>query len=1059
MKIEKMETSSFWKGEAGVKGLVEDQAHIYKVQLYLKNDQVRDYSCTCTEGNSYRGICAHGEALFAYYKKYKKEASKPPVHTSSQVHAMIREYTNRAVADILEEEEGSGVRIEPVLFLDGQDVQAEFKIGKGRMYALRDLLAFCLAVEGGAFAAYGKELAFHHQKSAFEPGSRMLLDLILELMEHQKALRRLTLGRLDRDRFFNALLKEDSGEKTLEVRFSQGGGGVFSLKKTDPQLAVLVSRYGRDGIQVRLQGILEQTDGQEALRTVQSVLKGSSHLYLAAGKHLYCCSEAFSQSAGIFLEQIRRERESQILIADKDIPLFFQRVLKSIRAYSRIGLEEVELEQYEPEPLKAEFYFEAGGDGVLYMEPYLSYGEYRFHPIEDEELPRTVCRDVPGEFKISQVIGKYFKCKSSTDGRLVIRKDEEALYRLLGSGIEEFKALGEVYLAENMKNWRVIRTPRIKAEVRLAAGWLELTVDPEEFSARELTKILGAYSQKKKYYRLKTGEFLELGEGGIYTVMRLAKELGITKKELETGQLRLPAYRALYVDHLLKEGPGVAFYRDQLFKTVVRGIRSVEDSPDPVPEVFADVLREYQKTGYRWMKALDQCGFGGILADDMGLGKTIQSIALLEDAYSRGEILPSLIVCPASLVYNWECEIRQFAPERIVWSAAGTGAAREEMLRTLKENPSACQILITSYDLLKRDISFYQDICFRFQIIDEAQYIKNAATQSARAVKAVNARSRFALTGTPVENRLGELWSIFDYLMPGFLFGPSVFHKEYEVPVLRDQNQEALLRLKRLIGPFVLRRVKKDVLKELPDKVEQVVYSHLEGEQRMLYAAKALELKHTFSQNIPGNDAKLQILSGLMRLRQICCDPQLYLEGWRSGSAKLETCMDLIRRGVEGEHKILLFSQFTSMLELIGRRLEKEGIGSLCLTGAVPKEERLKLAARFSEESFPVFLISLKAGGTGLNLTAADIVIHYDPWWNVAVQNQATDRAHRIGQEKQVTVYRLITKDTIEENILKLQEAKRKLADQIVAGEGISLAELTVKELLGCIGEIPEDAV
>ena len=727
MKIEKMETSSFWKGEAGVKGLVEDQAHTYKVQLHLKNDQVRDYSCTCAEGNSYRGICAHGEALFAYYKKYKKEAAKPPVHTSSQAHVMIREYTNRAVADILEEEEGSGVRIEPVLFLEGQDIQAEFKIGKERMYALRDLPAFCAAVEGGAFVSYGKELAFHHQKTAFEPGSRLLLELLLELMEHQKPMRRVTLGRLDRDRFFEILLKNASGEKGLEVRLPQGGGGIFSLEKSDPRLAVLVSRYGRDGIRVRLDGILEPAEEDGAACAVQAVFKGSRYLYLAAGKRLYCCSEAFFRFTGIFLEQIRTERESQLLVADRDIPLFFQRVLKRIQTYSRIRFEEVDLGRYEPEPLKAEFYFEAGADGTLYMEPYLSYGEYRFHPIEDEEIPRTVCRDVPGEFKVSQTVGKYFKCKSSTGGRLVIRKDEDALYRLLGDGIEEFKALGEVYLAENMKNWRVIRTPRIRANVCLAAGWLELTVNPEEFSAQELTKILGAYSQKKKYYRLKTGQFLDLGEGGIYTVMRVAKELGITKKELETGRIRIPAYRAMYVDQLLKEGPGIAFYRDQLFKTVVRGIRSVEDSLEPLPETMEGVLREYQKTGYRWMKTLDQYGFGGILADDMGLGKTLQTIALLEDAYSRGETLPSLIVCPASLVYNWECEIRRFSPKRRVWSLAGTATAREALLRSVREDPSACQILITSYDLLKRDISLYQEIRFRFQIIDEAQYIKKCS--------------------------------------------------------------------------------------------------------------------------------------------------------------------------------------------------------------------------------------------------------------------------------------------------------------------------------------------
>ena len=1055
MKIVKMETSSFWKGEAGVKGLVEDQARTFRVQLYLKNGQVKDYSCTCAEGNSYRGICAHGEALFAYYKEYQKETLMPPVHTSSQAHAMIREYTNRAVADILGEQE-TGVRLIPVLSLEGSQVRMECKIGKSRFYTLRDLGAFCGAVETGAFVSYGRELAFHHQKTAFEPESRRLLSLIITLGEKQKAVRELTLGRMDRDRFFEALPETEEGQM-IEMRLPGNAKGLFRVVREDPILSIHAGKYGRDGIRVRLEGILERTEQTQA---IQAAFKGERHLYIVAGRYIYQCSERFLQAAGIFLEQIRREREQEVMVAERDIPLFSQRVLKALETFGKIRQEGVDLDAYSTEPLRAEFFFEGGSDGALYMEPCLSYGEYRFHPVEDEELSRTVCRDVPGEFKISQVISKYFKCKDSQDGRLVIRKDEEGLYRLLNEGMEEFKALGEVYLAENMKNWRILPPLKIRASVQSVSGWLELTVDPGEFAAGELAKILTAYSQKKKYYRLKSGQFLRLEEGGIYTITRLAGELGISKKELEKGKMRLPAYRALYLDHILKEEPGVAFYRDQLFKVVVRGIKSVEDSEEPVPERLKDVLREYQKTGYRWLKMLDHCGFGGILADDMGLGKTLQVIALLEDAYEQGEHFPTLVVCPASLVYNWEHEIRRFAPDRKVWSIAGNGADREERIQALKNDPSACEIAVTSYDLLKRDISFYEGIEFRFQIIDEAQYIKNAATQSARAVKALRVRSRFALTGTPVENRLGELWSIFDYVMPGFLFGPGVFRREYEIPIVKEGDRETLERLKRLIDPFVLRRVKKDVLKELPDKVEQVVYSHLEGKQRTLYAAKALELKKELeSGGCADGGGKLQILSGLMRLRQICCDPRLCLKDYRAGSAKLETCVDLIRRGVEGEHKILVFSQFASMLELIGERLEKEKIACYKLTGAVSKEERLRLVSLFSKDTVPVFLISLKAGGTGLNLTAADIVIHYDPWWNVAAQNQATDRAHRIGQEKQVTVYRLITQNTVEENILKLQETKRELADQVVTGEGISLAKLTKEDLLGCIGEMSGDGI
>ena len=464
------------------------------------------------------------------------------------------------------------------------------------------------------------------------------------------------------------------------------------------------------------------------------------------------------------------------------------------------------------------------------------------------------------------------------------------------------------------------------------------------------------------------------------------------------------------------------------------------------------MLREYQKTGFHWLKTLDVNGFGGILADDMGLGKTIQTITLLEDAYGgeQKEQEPSLIVCPASLVYNWEHEIRKFAPDLTIRSVVGNAGEREEILREACAAPGGTSVFITSYDLLKRDVEQYGELHFRFQIIDEAQYIKNAATQSARAVKAVNAGTRFALTGTPVENRLGELWSIFDYLMPGFLFGAQHFRKEYELPIVRDQDGEALERLRRITGPFILRRVKKDVLRELPDKLETVVYSRMEEEQKNLYAAGAAKLKERLdrSEGEGLGEERFQVLADLTRLRQICCDPRLCYENYKGGSAKLETCMDLVRRGVEGEHKILLFSQFTSMLELIENRLNQEGIASYKLTGATSKEERMRLVGEFASDATPVFLISLKAGGTGLNLTAADIVIHYDPWWNVAAQNQATDRSHRIGQDKQVTVFKLIARNTVEENILTLQESKSRLSDQVITGDGGSFGGLTREDIL-----------
>ncbi len=706
-------------------------------------------------------------------------------------------------------------------------------------------------------------------------------------------------------------------------------------------------------------------------------------------------------------------------------------------------------ESYRPRELKATFSFDSSRPGEITMKPVLSYGDFSFQPIHDDKVPRTVCRDVSGEFRISQVITRYFSYRDDKAEKLIIRDDDDALYRLLSEGMAEFMALGQVLVSEEARRIRLLPPPRLNVGVRLDGGWLELNVEAEGMSSAELARILTEYNGKKPYYRMKNGEFLQLDENGLVTVARLVDGLAVGKSQLQNGKIRVPGYRALYLDRILKNSQGISLYRDQLFKAVVRGMKSVEDSDYEIPPVLKNVLRQYQKIGFRWLKTLDQYGFGGILADDMGLGKTIQVIALLEDERRRRKSL-SLIVCPASLIYNWENEIHTFAPDLKVQVVTGTAPEREAVLKDWQQ----ADVLVTSYDLLKRDILLYEDKKFRYQVIDEAQYIKNAATQSARAVKHVKAATRFALTGTPVENRLSELWSIFDYLMPGFLFGYQKFKQTFEIPIVKEGEQQLLERLHRLTGPFVLRRLKRDVLKELPEKLETVVYSRAEEVQRKVYTAHAMRLKKQLEgmDNGAVNSGRMQILAQLTRLRQLCCDPSLCLEDYKGGSAKLETCIQLIRTGMEGGHKLLLFSQFTSMLDILASRLTREGIAYHMLTGATSKEERLQLAEAFQKDEVPVFLISLKAGGTGLNLTAADIVIHYDPWWNVAAQNQATDRAHRIGQEKQVFVFRLIMKETIEENILKLQEKKQTLAEQVITEGTESFGSLTREELLEIVG-------
>ncbi len=443
-----------------------------------------------------------------------------------------------------------------------------------------------------------------------------------------------------------------------------------------------------------------------------------------------------------------------------------------------------------------------------------------------------------------------------------------------------------------------------------------------------------------------------------------------------------------------------------------------------------------------------------ICAEELEMLEKSQSAGLLEKvrkaALKREEDVKfshfALIVCPASLVYNWKSEIERFAPSMQAVAVAGNAADRKKAL----QEAGRWDILITSYDLLKRDEEAYEEMNYQYEVIDEAQYIKNHNTKVSKAVKRIRAGFRMALTGTPIENRLSELWSIFDYLMQGFLYPYSRFREELEIPIVSNQEEEASERLRNMIRPFVLRRLKKDVLKELPAKMEEPVVAQMEGEQEKLYAAHVQRIKLMLEGQTEAEFAtqKLQILAELTKLRQLCCDPGLIYEDFNGESAKLLMCVDLIKNAIDGGHKVLLFSQFTTMLERIEDRLHREGISYFCLTGATSKERRAELVQRFQEGDTPVFCISLKAGGTGLNLTAADIVIHYDPWWNVAVQNQATDRAHRIGQRNAVTVYKLIAKGSIEENILRLQEKKKELAEQLLGNDGFEAVKITKEDML-----------
>ena len=1056
MKIIKMSVDTFWKGEVRVQGQIEDETKVYQTRIFIKGSQIYDYSCSCAEGNSFRGPCVHAKALQEAFARQQKAEHTPPVSTSPEIRMMIREYTNREVARILGEEEREPVYLHPYLQIRRGEVLLEARIGREKRYIVKNLLEFAQAVHSGKRVEYGKGMAFEHVPSAFAPESRPFLDLLLEeadaYIRHYEemrghaglplpVMRALTLGSAARDRLFDLL-----EGKEVQTEDEKGAERVCRVERKDPRFPVEVEARG-DGIAVTVPSALTS-------------FRGEQRLYVADGLHLFGCSELYTETMGVFLEQMEqggrecgsRKEKRELLVGSRDIPLFYARVLEGMEALGILQSPEIDWEKYRPEALKARFEFDSDSPDELRLRPTLSYGDFTFSPLADEHVPREICRDVPAEFYISRLITRYFSYWEDESGELVIRGDEEALYQVLSEGMTQFQEVGEVWLSESVRHLRVLPPPEVSMGVSLGGGWLDLKIETAGIDPAELLQVLSEYRQKKKYYRMKNGEFLQLSGGGLQALDSLTADLGLTKSEFQAGEAKIPAYRAFYLDSLSGDGRMKLFQRDEAYGMMVRDLKTAQSVSYAVPAVLEKTLREYQKIGYTWMRTLARYHFGGILADDMGLGKTLQVIALLTAFYqekteqkaagnegSGSELpLPSLIVCPASLVYNWGQEFARFSPGIRVLLIAGTAKERQEQLeeQMRMEASEGAQVIITSYDLLKRDRAAYLRRTFEYEIIDEAQVIKNAKTQGAKAVKEISANARFALTGTPVENRLSELWSIFDFLMPGFLYSYRKFRERYELPIVKNQDPEALTALRRMTGPFVLRRLKKDVLRELPTKEERIVYSAASGRQQKLYTASALKLKEALAGGAWSGNGKLEVLSQLMRLRQICCDPALCFEDYTGESAKLETCV-------------------ASMLERIQERLLQEGISSHLLVGATPKEERSRMVQAFASDEVPVFLISLKAGGTGLNLTAADIVIHYDPWWNVAAQNQATDRAYRIGQEKPVTVYKLILKDTIEENLLKLQNAKLALAAQVVSEGMVSLGDLSQNELMELFEQNP----
>lgn len=1072
---------------ASVKG---SGRNIYEVDFSIdkENEEVDTSYCECPAYSEYGGICKHCVAVLLGYNNYlermKVHSSENnlekivkgglthtirkgvQMHTTPELAALLQKQAVAKSLPLMQGNTYGKVKLEPHFDFDGRNFTVEFKIGTTRMYVLKDAFTFDDYMKNQVDYKYGKDLQFVHTEESFDEESRPLAKFICKWADNNRQFHRSVYyygyygGSLEKVRHLE-LSGNELAEFLLlmEGRTLQGdsvGTRNTSWEVTRAQLPRTITITGwKQGIELKVKKFT-----CAAITEQFRICFHDKKIYVESMEELLPVKD--------FLDSLTAISGDKAFIENKDVPAFCKELLPVIQQFFKCKMIEFHPEDYGMIEPKFKIYLDTPQRNMITCKTMVKYGEREFSLYSTDDM---AMRDMSKETAMRNLIHNYSNAFNPLEQSAVIADDDELEYEFLTNGIPILQTVGEVFISDALKRIEVRNSPKVTVGVSLSGNLLELSMTAGDISREELIDILSRYNKKKKFYRLKNGAFVNAADSGLDTVEELRAGLQLTDKQMKQDKIEVQKYRALYLDAQLKENPVVSAVKDKSFRSLVRNMKTIEDNDFEVPESLDKILREYQKRGFLWIKTLNYNGFGGILADDMGLGKTLQVIAFLLSEFQEREVnvaenkpgletdtvedangqyekkqRNALIVAPASLVYNWSREIQRFAPGLTAKMVTGTAAERKKILAEADTE----DVLLTSYDLLKRDISEYEGYKFRCEIIDEAQYIKNANTQAAKAVKEVQAEFRLALTGTPVENRLSELWSIFDYLMPGFLYSYKKFREEVEIPAVQNSDEDAMKRLQKMIRPFVLRRLKKEVLTDLPDKLEENMFVQLTGEQQKLYDAhvKRMMLMLDKQSEEEFKTSKITILAELTKLRQICCDPSLVFADYKADSAKVDMCLNMISNAVESGHKILLFSQFTTMLDHLAKRLEQEKISYYMLTGSTSKEKRAQMVENFNKDETQVFCISLKAGGTGLNLTAADIVIHFDPWWNLAVQNQATDRAHRIGQKNVVNVYKLIVKDTIEENIVKLQEKKRELADQILGGEGLNGGSLTREELM-----------
>ena len=1048
----------------------------YISYIAIHNGEIEDVTCTCQDYYNHYGICKHTLAtimLFADNKKYderygeKNLKNKIPKPSNDTQHRNFKQMVNTFYNEEIEEINGEEqelknkgtINIEPQIMYDRflGDIKVEFKIGNKRMYKIKNLAEFYTRMLDKEFYRYGEKLQFIHTKEMFSEESQKILEFLLKYAE---VIKYANSNSNSNFRYYGKALSETSvliGNSGLDDLFEILKGKKAEFKR-DYMTQMIEFVDENPNINFKLN---KMQNGQYVIIPnidifSNTILKGKEYKYILDDKKIYRCSKEFENTNLRLLEFFKQNYMNEITLGENELTQLFSVILPKVKNAINIeNIPEDEIKKYKPKELIVKIYLDFDENDYLVADVIFSYENNEFNPL-DESVKLDFPRNVVQETKALNIFRKTGFMLDTKNLRFIL-PDNDKIYEFLLEDVNIYMKKFEVLVTERFKSKQIRQAKMGSIGVKVENNLLEIDLKNLDIDIKELQKIMEKYQLKKKYYRLKDGSFLNLEENKeIDFLDKLVTGMDIDYKELEEGEVKLPAYRSLYLNKLLKNKTGIQVTKNNEYKEIVNDLNK-EHLEDEIiiPKKFDKILRYYQKTGFKWLKILDSYKFGGILADDMGLGKTIQILAVIVDYVENSiknqkEKRASLVVSPSSLTLNWLNEANKFASDLNILVIRGTLQERKKQIKEIDKY----DLVITSYDLLKRDIELYKDknYQFRYIIADEAQYLKNSNTQNAKSIKKINADTRYALTGTPIENSLAELWSIFDFIMPGYLFTYKKFKTLYETPIVKDNDEKSMAKLKMLIEPFVLRRNKKEVLTELPDKTITVLNNEMGEEQKNIYLTYLAQAKDDLLQEIQLNGyekSHIQILAALTRLRQICCHPSLFIKDYKEGSSKLDQCMEIVQDAIEGGHKILLFSGYTTMFPIIEKELQKNKIKYFKLTGSTKVEDRIKMVDEFNnKQDIKIFLISLKAGGTGLNLTGADMVIHYDPWWNISTENQATDRAYRIGQKNNVQVYKLITKNSIEEKIYELQQKKSQLVDNMLSTKTSFINKLSKEEIM-----------